>query len=175
MVLIRVEVHVRLCSLSRKRKGVLHECRPNVVSRDEEPLNIHASAVAVGDRAALILGRSGAGKSRLALRMIALGADLVADDRVDLIRDGDRLMAAAPEALRGLAEARGVGLLRLPSRAGAELCIAVDLDAAPVTRMPPSDTITYLGVPLDLISAHGVPDIDVILTLLLRHGCAEPG
>ena len=122
----------------------------------------------------LIVGRSGSGKSRLALGMIARGAVLVADDRVDLVREGDRLVAAAPPALRGLVEARGVGLLRLPCRPSCEISLAVDLDAAPVTRMPPPDTIAFLGVTLDLISAAGVPNIDVILTLLLRYGRAEP-
>ncbi len=142
------------------------------MSRLPERLNIHASAVAVEDKAVLILGGSGTGKSSLALRMIALGAVLVADDRVDLSREGDRLLAAAPRALRGLAEARGVGLLRLPSRETAEIRLAVDLGAAPVARMPPLDTIAYLGVSLNLISGEGVPNIDVILTLLLRHGRA---
>lgn len=144
------------------------------MSRAEAPLNLHASAVAAGGRAVLILGRSGAGKSALALRMIAQGADLVADDRVDLVRAGDRLLASAPAALAGLAEARGVGLLRLPFVAGAEVALAVDLDAAPAARMPQRHTIAFLGVAVELISAANVPDIDVILTLLLRHGRAEP-
>jgi HPr kinase/phosphorylase len=43
---------------------------------------LHASTVAFGrDGGILILGPSGAGKSTLALRLIAAGAQLVADDR----------------------------------------------------------------------------------------------
>ncbi|MEO1532556.1 MAG: serine kinase, partial [Pseudomonadota bacterium] len=46
------------------------------------PDPLHASAVALGERGLLILGPSGAGKTRLALELVALGAELVADDRV---------------------------------------------------------------------------------------------
>ncbi|MDX5349528.1 MAG: serine kinase, partial [Paracoccaceae bacterium] len=45
------------------------------------PQIVHATSVAVDGRGLLILGPSGAGKSSLALRLIALGARLVADDR----------------------------------------------------------------------------------------------
>lgn len=145
------------------------------MSRAEPPLNIHASAVAVGDAGLLILGRSGAGKSALALRMIARGAVLVADDRTDLVRTGDRLVASAPSVLRGLVEARGVGLLRLPEAGPTQVRLAVDLDAVPVARMPPLHTIAFLGIGLELISGADVPDVDVILTLLMRHGRADPG
>ncbi len=47
---------------------------------------LHASAVAVDGRGCLITGASASGKSTLALEMIALGAELVADDRVDVRR-----------------------------------------------------------------------------------------
>ncbi|PIY73077.1 MAG: serine kinase, partial [Rhodobacterales bacterium CG_4_10_14_0_8_um_filter_70_9] len=79
---------------------------------------IHAScvawAVAGKARGLLILGASGAGKSALALELIALGAALVADDQVALRRVGEAVVAAPPPPLAGLIEARGLGLLRMP-------------------------------------------------------------
>ena len=49
-------------------------------------LNIHASLVALDNKGILLLGKSGCGKSDLALRLIMeKGAKLVADDRVDLL------------------------------------------------------------------------------------------
>ena len=67
--------------------------------------NIHGSCVAVAGRGLLILGPSGAGKSALALQIMALGGQLVADDRVELTRQGDEVIARCPVALRGLIEA----------------------------------------------------------------------
>ena len=68
--------------------------------------------LAVAGRGLLILGPSGAGKSALALQIMALGGQLVADDRVELTRQGDEVIARCPAPLRGLIEARGLGLGR---------------------------------------------------------------
>ena len=78
-------------------------------------------------RAVLILGPPGAGKSSLALALIARGGILVADDRVALRRSAKGALIASPTdwhrraALQDVIESRGLGLLRLPS-----------LDAAPI-------------------------------------------
>jgi HPr kinase/phosphorylase len=133
-------------------------------------LNLHASAVAVDGRGVLIVGASGSGKSGLALRMMALGALLVADDRVLVARRGPALVASAPAALRGLIEARGVGLLRADAADEAALALAVDLDAAPSARMPHPREIAYLDVEIELISGRGVPNLDATLVQLLRFG-----
>ncbi|MEF9600929.1 HPr kinase/phosphatase C-terminal domain-containing protein, partial [Paracoccus sp. PXZ] len=72
---------------------------------------LHASCIAHRGRGLLILGPSGAGKSTLALEMMAFGATLVADDRTILRREGGRIVADAPDSIRGRIEARGVGIL----------------------------------------------------------------
>lgn len=56
---------------------------------------LHASCVALDGRGLLILGPSGSGKSALALELMALGADLVADDRTEIEGQGPDLVAAA--------------------------------------------------------------------------------
>src|SRR6202012_5111245 len=79
--------------------------------------SVHASAVKVGERAVLIRGPSGSGKSRLAFELILAGrsgqlppAVLVGDDRVRLdTADGELLVRAIPE-LAGLIEIRGLGI-----------------------------------------------------------------
>ena len=78
------------------------------------PLILHATTVSVAGRGLLILGPSGAGKSALALELISRGAVLVADDRTQVVVEGDTLTASVPTAIAGLIEARGVGLLRTP-------------------------------------------------------------
>ena len=116
--------------------------------------------------------RSRAGKSGLALELMALGARLVADDRVVLTREGDTLVATAPPALRGMIEARGIGLLRAEPLDAAPVALAVDLDAAAAARMPHSCEITYLGVKIELILVKGVPTLAAALIQMLQCGRA---
>jgi HPr kinase/phosphorylase len=144
------------------------------VSREPDELIVHGSAVAWAGRGLLILGASGAGKSGLALQLIARGAALVADDRVVLRRRGGALVAGAPAALAGLIEARGIGLLRLPAAPEATLALVVDLDRRPAARMPQRDTIAFLGEPVELIPGREVPNLDVALTLYMQNRRAAP-
>lgn len=131
---------------------------------------LHASCIAVDGRGLLILGATGAGKSALALRLLSLGARLVADDRTEVEAEAGRLTARCPAALKGLIEARGVGLLRAPPLASAEIALVADLSRTEDQRLPPHRRITILGCETDLVlgspSAH-FPDA---LVLYLRHG-----
>ncbi|HQT80030.1 MAG TPA: HPr kinase/phosphatase C-terminal domain-containing protein [Rhodopila sp.] len=92
---------------------------------------MHGSCIARNDDAILIVGPSGAGKSDLALRLLARGFELIADDQVD-IADG---FASCPAELAGLLEARGVGIVRLPYRSRARLVLVVELGRTP-DRLP---------------------------------------
>lgn len=109
-------------------------------------VTIHASCVALGSRAVLISGASGAGKSALALQLMAMGASLVADDRTILTRRGDRLVASAPPAIHGLIEARGVGLLQAETVAQADVVLQVDLDQTETARLPVMRFCDILGL-----------------------------
>lgn len=113
---------------------------------------LHASSVAFGGRALLITGPSGAGKSSLALRLIALGAQLIADDRTEVIASPEALVARCPSpAIKGMIEARGVGLLRAPVVESAPLALVVDLATGETDRLPPRRNITIAGFSLPLV------------------------
>ena len=74
---------------------------------------IHVSSVAIDGRAVLIAGRSGAGKSDLALRLIDRGALLVSDDYTFVRRAQSQALASAPARIAGRIELRGVGIVEL--------------------------------------------------------------
>jgi HPr kinase/phosphorylase len=131
---------------------------------------VHASCVAVDGRGLLILGTSGTGKSSLALRLLSLGAGLVSDDRTELVAEGGRLVARCPAPIRGLIEARGVGLLRAPTVDHAEIALVVDLDRQESQRLPPRHQITILGCEADLVLQVQNDHFPDALMLYLRHG-----
>jgi HPr kinase/phosphorylase len=104
---------------------------------------VHASAVLVGDRAVLIRGPSGSGKSRLAFDLILAGragqipaATLVGDDRVYLQIVQEQLVVRPARELAGLIEIRGLGIRRCDFAEQAVVGLVVDLSAADAERMP---------------------------------------
>ena len=131
---------------------------------------IHAGAVAIGGRGLLILGPSGSGKSALALALMALGARLVADDRVILRAEGGDLLADCPPPIAGRIEARGVGILRAQAAGPVALAQVVDLGRAEPDRLPPLRHITLLGVTLPLVLGPMTPHLPSALVQLIRCG-----
>jgi HPr kinase/phosphorylase len=122
--------------------------------------SVHASAVGIGNRAVLIRGPSGSGKSRLAFDLILAGRSgqiaqgvLIGDDRVHLeARDGQLLVRPVPE-LAGLIEIRGLGIRRLDFAETAIVGLVVDLWAADAERLPPAEALQtrVLGIKIPRI------------------------
>lgn len=114
----------------------------------------HAGLIALYDRGAwkgvLIEGGSGSGKSDLALRCLSHGFRLVADDRTRLWVSDGRLFGAAPDPLRGLIEARGLGVVPETPLRMAEVRLVVRClgPADPLERMPDRDVRVLMGIPL---------------------------
>lgn len=136
----------------------------------ENRIQLHASAVAVAGHGCVITGAAGAGKSTLALEMMALGAELVADDRVDVRRAGGALMLSAPAAIAGMIEARGIGILRLPGRSEAPLALVVDLDRPETGRLPEPRRRDLLGIACPLVLGRARAGLAAMLVVLLRAG-----
>src|SRR5580765_1080507 len=88
---------------------------------------LHATAVAIDGRAALLRGRSGSGKSDLALRLIDAGARLVTDDQSVLSRRDDAIIVCPPARISGLMEVRGIGIVRVEALAEAVVALIADL------------------------------------------------
>jgi serine kinase of HPr protein (carbohydrate metabolism regulator) len=107
-------------------------------------------------RAVLLRGPSGAGKSDLALRLVGAGARLVADDQTDLARQGNQLIASAPERIAGLIEARGIGIVKLGrDQTVRRAAVVLLVDLAPperIARLPEPASENVLGVDLPVVS-----------------------
>lgn len=116
---------------------------------------LHATTVARDGRAVLITGRSGSGKSDLALRLLDRGFGLVSDDQTYLrIADG-KLIAAAPPAIRGKLEVRGIGIVDVESVDDLPVCLIVEIASA-IERLPDEGRqrlILGLSVPVVSIDA----------------------
>jgi serine kinase of HPr protein (carbohydrate metabolism regulator) len=109
--------------------------------------NIHATSIMMQGYAVLLMGKSGAGKSDLALRLIDRGAVLISDDYTDLRVTGAQLIAHTIPNIAGKLELRGVGIIPLAYIESAPVALLLQL-GAPVERMPQAHTHTLCGISL---------------------------
>ncbi|MEK6215681.1 MAG: HPr kinase/phosphatase C-terminal domain-containing protein [Boseongicola sp.] len=135
---------------------------------------LHASAIVIGSSGLLITGPSGAGKSSLALELMALGATLVADDRVAMSpSEGRGVMMTAPKALEGLVEARGLGLIKAPFRP-ARLRAVVDLATVEDKRLPELHETLIAGEVFPIFRKVESASFPAMLVAYLNGGLAAP-
>ena len=121
---------------------------------------IHATTAALyrpgsGWLGVMLSGPSGAGKSDLALRLIARGWRLVADDYTHVFASGDHLYGTAPTAIGGRIEVRGVGIMGQPTLAMARLGLVVSLTPGPIERLPEPSFETHHAVDLPRVTLDG--------------------
>lgn len=115
-------------------------------SANRPRVTVHGSAIIPGpaclpfgamiESAVLLLGESGSGKSDVVLRLIAMGARLLADDQVVLSAKSGRLHADAPDRGRGHIEIRGIGIVKLPAAQSAPVLFCVGLTQSRPDRLP---------------------------------------
>ncbi len=116
---------------------------------------IHATALVIGECGILIRGKSGAGKSSLALSMISeaknshLFARLVSDDRVRLFATHSHLIALVHPSIEGLIEVRQIGIINLDYEKSCVVRLVIDLEDNPPRMIAIEDeTVEILGVKL---------------------------
>ena len=113
---------------------------------------LHATTVAKDGRAILISGRSGSGKSDLALRLLDRGFVLVSDDQTHLRIASGKLVASAPSTIRGKLEVRGIGIVEVEQVDDVAVCLVIEL-AAEIDRMPDEGRERLiLGATIPLVS-----------------------
>jgi len=113
---------------------------------------MHASTVAMDGRAILICGPSGSGKSDLALQLIDRGFVLVSDDQTMVRKEGEKLLANAPDKIAGKLEIRGIGIVDMERVSDVRVALVVEL-TSDIQRLPDdSRERVVLGIPVPLIS-----------------------
>lgn len=118
----------------------------------------HGCVVIVDGKGIFLRGPAGAGKTSLALGIIERAtlagkhAALVADDRVELVRDAEHLLASPPAALAGKVEVRGYGITSIAHERVAPVVLVIDLvDDERIERVPEPLTTVVEGARLPLV------------------------
>jgi len=134
----------------------------------------HGTMVEIKGIGVLIQGKSGIGKSEIALALLESGHSLVSDDSVLLMRDSTgQLMGSAPELTRYHMEIRGIGFIHVSSLFGITsirkrkaLDLVVELvndgDKTKIDRTGlTGKSCTILGVSLPMVTVPVAPGRDM--------------
>lgn len=112
----------------------------------------HGTTIEINGVGIFIQGASGAGKSDFAIRLIEMGANLIADDYTNLTPASDALIASAPENIKGLIEIHGIGVISTEVKKQTQVKLVVELvEGDKIERMPEQQSTLIEGVSLPLI------------------------
>ena len=115
----------------------------------------HSTSVVIEDLGVLIRGKSGIGKSDLALRLIDSGATLISDDLTICKKIGDYLYLYPHSKTKGLLEVREIGIMTVPYVDNIKLTLVVELVEKEFERIPGLMTCSILGIKFPKIKIFG--------------------
>ncbi|NNK79608.1 MAG: serine kinase [Litoreibacter sp.] len=136
----------------------------------EHLLTLHASAVRFANHGVLIAGSSGDGKSTLALNLMGLGAELIADDYCILSRVEDEVWIQKPDTLPSAIEVRGIGLLHTAMAPKTILSLVVDLTEPETGRIPPPHHCDFFDLRFRKFKRIDGPHFPYAILHYLKHG-----
>lgn len=125
--------------------------------------NLYGVMMNIYGKGVMITGKSGIGKSELALDLINRGHMLVADDVVDVSRVHNDIICQSPKLLRKMLEIRGLGIVDVTKLFGAntylnkcELDFVINLvrleEAGSKDRLNPvNETLNVLGLEVPML------------------------
>ena len=130
--------------------------------------NLYGVMMNIYGKGIMITGKSGIGKSELALDLISRGHVLVADDRVDVTRVHNDIICRAPKLLRKMLEIRGLGIIDVTRLFGANVYInRCELDfvikLATLDEVVNKDRLNPLTETLNVLGLE-IPTIEIPVT-----------
>lgn len=131
---------------------------------------MHASFVVWKKKGILFRGKSGSGKSELALKFIEnKNAVLIADDIVLLENRKNKLFGKVPENIAGLLEIRNVGISNYKYIPEAEISLLVNLVQTKqnLERFPKNKYENILGVEIPAIDLYA-DDMTIVEKIIVK-------
>lgn len=130
------EYNIPITKSSKKTSALLSSLYQYLSATIAERQSIHGTLLDISGVGVLIRGKSGLGKSEVALELVRRGHQLVADDRVDVYqREMGVLVGEAPQLLQKYLEIRGIGIVNVVKMFGArafkenkKIMLVIDLE-----------------------------------------------
>ena len=135
----------------------------------KKPSILHGTCVDIKGSGVLIVGSSGAGKSSLAIGLIALGAYLVADDQCEIENVNNGLIISKPASLPKSIEMRGIGLVSVPMVNQTYLKLIVNMDEVEEARMPGKRFTEISGHKITTVFGKEMQDIAFRIYVLAKN------
>lgn len=115
------EYNIPITKSSKKTSALLSSLYQYLSAKLAPRQSLHGTLLDISGVGVLIRGKSGLGKSEVALELVRRGHQLVADDRVDIYqRELGIVVGEAPELLRKYLEIRGIGIVNVVKMFGAK-------------------------------------------------------
>ncbi len=131
---------------------------------------MHATSVYINGKGIIIFGKSGAGKSNLAIKLISFGAKLISDDQTQLELNKNKIFLRKPDTTPNFIEARGIGLIEVPQVTSAELFCFVKITEIELKRLPYEKQKYCFGKKVKMIEFNPSYNNESSLFLGLRYG-----
>ena len=116
---------------------------------------VHSTSVVIEDAGVMITGKSGLGKSDLALRLIDSGATLISDDITICEKIGKSIFLFPPNDTKGLLEVREIGIMTVPYIENIKLSLFVELVETEIERLPQKSFKKLLNIKINKIKIQG--------------------
>ena len=116
---------------------------------------VHSTSVVIEDAGVMIIGKSGSGKSDLALRLIDSGATLISDDITICETNGKSIFLFPPNETKGLLEVREIGIMTVPYIENIKLKLLVELVEKEIDRLPKQIITKLMNIKIQKIKIQG--------------------